>query len=127
MRRVLFALFLPLLIICIDSCCKAGTGGKATLNISVITTNGPVKGATVYVKYNAGAAPGPTNVGYDDNKTCTNTNNLVSFTGLECGSYYFYAQGFDSIGHVPVYGGGPITIKHSDRNNTQSKTMNITF
>jgi len=125
-------LILNLVIVCcavlvISACCKAGTGGNATVTCNAMLNGKPVKGVTIYIEYGSSKAPNSGIGGFDAHKTADPTSNSVTFTGLKCGTYYFYALGYDSIVGVPVSGGGPFSLLHKDRNKSQSNTMNVSY
>lgn len=112
----------------LGACCKAGSGGNATVNVSVYDANShPIQNVTVYVKYGQSTAPSATTSGYDDHKQSSGYGNTVSFTGLKCGTYYFYAIGYDSAVKLPITGGGPYSLKHSNRNKTERASLSISY
>lgn len=110
MRSILAFLFPALLVL---SCTKAGTGGKAKLNIHVIheSTGLVVSNAEVYIKYNATDAPGPNDSGYDAKQVADNSGKTV-FEELRRGSYYLYAEGLDTATGTITKGGIAFDIRN---------------
>jgi hypothetical protein len=108
------------------SCCKGGSGGDAKIVCTVLHHVKPIPGATVYIKYNATELPGLSPSNYDASITASANSNMVTFSGLKCGNYYLYGVGYDTSLKLPVTGGIGITIKHSDREHTESTTVPVT-
>lgn len=101
-------------------------GGKASINISVLSdSKNPIYGAMVYIKYGQSKPPGNIS-GFDAKIQCPANGNSVSFTGLNCGTYYLFATGYDSVLNSPISGGSPISILHKNRNKAMTTNMYIT-
>lgn len=126
MKKLMFLSLLAVMaVILFYGCCKAGKGGNATLNVSVLSdSKNPIYGTTVYIKYGQSTAPANIN-GFDAKLQPSAGSNTVSFTSLKCGTYYLYATGYDSVLKSPVAGGAPLSILHKDRNKTTSTNMYI--
>lgn len=95
-----------LIVIMLASCEKAGTGGKAQLNVHVMrkSTETAVPEATVYIKYNANEFPGDSPGNYDASVT-TDKAGYVEFNGLRRGNYYLYATSLDTATGIETSGG----------------------
>jgi hypothetical protein len=107
----------------ITSCCKPGLGGNVTL-IAYPTHHGTkVKWDTIYIKYKATTFPGSSQSDYDTKFIGNPNDTTVICNGLECGQYYFFARGYDSLRVFYVGGGLSVSIAHKDRNET--KLLNI--
>jgi hypothetical protein len=126
MNKYLLAFLLLPAILILNSCCKGGSGGKATLNCSVFHHTKPIVGATVYIKYNATEFPGTDPSSYSDHQTASGASNTITFTGLNCGDYFLYGVGYDSSLMVPVTGGIHFQIKYSDRKHTETTNVPVT-
>jgi hypothetical protein len=130
--KFIFIALIGFLIASIYSCTKAGTGGNATVVAKVYNTdNGsaPVNGATIYIKYGQSTPPSANNTGYDDHKVAAANSNSVTFTGLQQGTYYFYAEGNagTTTSPQPVSGGGPFSLTHANRNGTSTATIGVAY
>jgi hypothetical protein len=110
------------------SCCKGGTGGKATIVCHVVNANtgAAVNNAIVYVYYGSSTPP-PSISKFDANKNTPVNGNSVTFSGLKCGSYYLYATAYDSAVSLPLHGGGPYSLLHSNRNKTGNATISVSY
>jgi hypothetical protein len=76
-----------------------------------------IPGATVYVKYNSKEFPGTDVSMYDASKVSGASGHGAGhahFEGLEAGSHYFYAVGYDSTILDDVMGGIGLEIKNSE-------------
>lgn len=95
-----------LIVIAFASCNKAGTGGKAQLNVHVMRkkTETAVPKATVYIKYDANEYPGDSPGNYDASVT-TDNGGYVEFPGLRRGNYYLYATSLDTATGIVTSGG----------------------
>jgi hypothetical protein len=93
------------------SCTKAGTGGKVEVACFPQHHEKAIKGATVYVKFNAKDFPGTDITKYDLAVAGEENEDHVHVEDLKKGSYYFYAVGYDSTISQTVYGGILIKIK----------------
>ena len=131
--KFIFILILAVFVFGQYGCTKAGTGGNATVVCYVFNTdnNGaPVNGAMVYIKYGQSTPPSGNNTGYDDHKQANANTNSVSFTGLEPGTYYLYAEGTVSNGGTstaPVSGGNPFSLTHAHRNGSSNASIYVSF
>lgn len=112
-------IFRYILLLCValtfTTCYKAGTGGKASLNIHVFNGNEIVPYATVYVKYNASTWPG-TNASYHNEAVCDHSG-FALFNKLKKGDYYFYATKYDTASGAFLEGGAfaPITNRKGEQ------------
>lgn len=129
MKRILFFLA-PLIILggILYSCCKAGTGGKASIVCRVYntTTGGNGNNSTVYIYYGSSKPPASLDK-FDAHKSTGLNSNTVTFTNMKCGTYYLYATGYDSIVSLPLKGGGPFSLTHSNRNKTENATISVSY
>jgi hypothetical protein len=112
--------------IALNSCCKGGSGGNATLICSVTHHSKGIPGSTVYIKYNAKDFPGTSPSSYDAHYTAAPNSNTVTIPGLNCGDYFLYGAGFDSSIMQPVSGGLHYQIKYSERKKQESVTVAVT-
>src|SRR3989304_4643547 len=103
-----FSVLLPGILFLL-SCHRGGTGGDATITLSVKHHTLPIPGSTVYVKYGSSVFPGGDPSNYDDSKI-TDANGGAVFPGLLNGKYYFYGGGYDSTGNFPVDGGMKLRV-----------------
>jgi hypothetical protein len=78
------------------SCRKAGTGGKAKINVHLQDNGNLVPFGVVKVRYGVNSFPG-TNGDYDDTDTASHAG-LSVFEGLRKGDYYFYSYFTDTSG-----------------------------
>ena len=100
------------------TCCrKNDTGGDASIIIHTAHHESNVKGATVYVKFDAWEMPADIAANYDLKVTAEQDGDHIHITGLRYGNYYLYAVGYDSTTSQNVYGGVPVTIAWKERNN----------
>lgn len=100
--------FLIGLAISLLACYKAGTGGKAKLNIHVFNGQEIVPYSTIYIRYNADKYPG-SNASYDDEKLGDHTG-LAFFDKLKKGDYYIYATKYDTASMTTFEGGAYAAI-----------------
>jgi hypothetical protein len=127
-QKIIFSFLLLCSVVFLYACCKAGTGGKATINCHVVNTNtgGSVNNTIVYVYYGSSKPPATLDK-FDDHKSTGVNGSTVSFTGMKCGTYYLYAVGYDSAATLPLKGGGPFSLLHSQRNKTESATISVSY
>jgi hypothetical protein len=97
------------------SCKKGDTGGDATIAGHVKHHSTPIKGATVYVKFDEQELPSDPTNNYDLKIVGEANEDHVHIEGLRYGKYYLYAVGFDSTIMQTVTGGVPVKIKWSER------------
>jgi len=98
----------------IIACKKNGIGGETTIAAFPAHHGKSIKGATMYVKFDAKDLP--ENLADFDLKIVGEPKeDHVHIEGLRAGNYYIYAVGYDSIGGYPVFGGTATTIKWSER------------
>jgi hypothetical protein len=126
MKKIFSILLFLSFVLNLGSCCKGGTGGKASLNCTVFHHAKPIPAATVYIKYNASDFPGADPSAYDSHITSSNTSNQVIFDNLHCGDYYLYGVGYDSALMLPVTGGIHYQIKYSDRTHAEFTAVPVT-
>jgi hypothetical protein len=110
------------------SCCKAGTGGNATVICHVVNANtgAPVNNVTVYVAYGTSKAPATLDK-FNDHKPTGTNGSTATFSNLKCGTYFLYAVGYDSAVSLPIKGGGPYSLLHANRNKTENATISISY
>lgn len=100
----------------ISSCKKDDTGGDAEIHAKIFHGSTPMIGTTtLYVKFGAETEPSEPTTNYDLKLTGEADDNHVHVEGLRPGSYYLYAEAFDSTLMVPVKGGVATTIKWGER------------
>jgi hypothetical protein len=117
-KGILFSIILLSFVVVFSSCkkkCSAGSGGSLTIVLSPQHHGRPINNLTfwpdtVWVKYNTQDAPSSLSA-YDAHFVGVPGTNTVRLTGLQCGDYYFFATGNDSLWAAPnnthVTGGLP--------------------
>jgi len=127
-RKLIFIFLLAGLVIALYSCCKAGTGGNATLVCHVVNVNtgANANNTTVYIYYGSSKPPASISK-FDASKKTAVNGNTVTFTGMKCGTYYLYAVGYDSLAAIPLKGGGPYSLLYSNRNKSENATISISY
>jgi hypothetical protein len=128
-----FSLFL-IAVLFITSCtsckeddCNAGSGGGLNVAAKMIHHTREIKGCTVYVKYNTQDFPGEAASNYDITFKANDTTSIAYLRGLNCGDYYIYAVGIDSLLTPPnnvVKGGIPFST--AQKVGTQSINLYVT-
>ena len=79
-----------------DNCIEGRTGGLTIVTRMVHHTR-PIKGCRVFVKYNATEFPGDDTTKYDYAFGSASDSPYATVDSLNCGSYYIYAIGIDSL------------------------------
>ena len=130
--KFIFIALLGIFVLSQYGCTKAGLGGNATVVCYVFNTdnNGAaVNGATVYIKYGQSTAPSANNTGYDDHKQAAANSNSVTFTGLEPGTYFLYAEGNTgtTTSPQPVSGGNAFSLTHAHRNGSSNASIYVSY
>jgi hypothetical protein len=127
-QKIVFFFGLLALAAVFNSCCKSGLGGNATVICHVIDANTGknLNNTIVYIYYGSSKPPASISK-FDDSKNTGLNNNTVTFTGLKCGTYYLYAAGYDSTVSLPLKGGGPFSLLHSNRNKTVNTTISVSY
>jgi len=77
--------------------CNEGRNGERTLYMKMIHHTRPIKGARVFIKYNATEFPGTDTTRYDYAVSAAVDSPIASIDSLACGNYYVYAVGIDSL------------------------------
>ena len=129
MKQTLFFIMLTVILIGVMySCCKAGTGGKASIVCHVKNTNTGAgsNNSTVYIYYGSSKPPASLDK-FDAHQSTGVNSSTVTFTGMKCGTYYLYAIGYDSLVSLPLKGGGPFSLRHSNRNKTENATISVSY
>jgi hypothetical protein len=119
--------FISILAISLFSCKKAGTGGDATLALTIkhhtdLISNLSYYRDSVFVKFNAEELPENPTTNYDLLVVGEVGEDHVHIEGLKTGKYYIYCTGLDTNGlgtndDQRVVGGLAVRIKHSERKN----------
>src|ERR1700745_504499 len=127
-QRIIFFIVMAGLGVILHACCKAGIGGKATIICHVVDANtgAAINNTTVYVYYGSSTPPATLDK-FNDHKNTDVHGNTVNFTGMKCGTYYLYAIGYDSAVSLPLKGGGPYSLLHSNRNKTGTATISVSY
>jgi len=99
----------------IASCKKGDTGGDAVVVGFPKHHTTPIKGATIYVKFDATEMPSDPTNNYDLKIVGESNEDHVHIEGLRYGNYYLHTEGYDSTVMAPVHGGYPLKIKWSQR------------
>jgi hypothetical protein len=124
---VLFTLLITSFDSCKEEDCKAGSGGGLTVAAKIIHHTREIKGCTVYVKFNTQDFPDTSLSNYDLSFKANDTTSVAYLRGLNCGDYYFYAMGIDSLLTPPnnvVKGGMPFST--AQKEGTQSINLYVT-
>ncbi|MBK7965484.1 MAG: hypothetical protein IPK10_09470 [Bacteroidetes bacterium] len=77
--------------------CPEGRTGQLTMVFKMLHHSRPIPGCRVFIKYSASEFPGTDTTKYDYAVTAENTSAYASIDSLNCGSYYVYAIGIDSL------------------------------
>lgn len=112
---------------CKEDDCKAGSGGSLTVAAKMIHHTREIKGCTVYVKFNTQDFPGASPANYDLTFKANDSTSIAYLRGLNCGNYYLYAVGIDSLILPPnnvVKGGIPFST--SQKEGTQNINLYVT-
>ena len=80
----------------VDSC-PEGRTGALQLSATMIHHSRPIKGCDLYIKYNATEFPGEDTSLYDYHVTAPGNSAVAVIDSLNCGNYYLYAIGIDSL------------------------------
>lgn len=115
MKRLNVIIVIILISFVGSSCKKNGTNGDATIVAFPQHHSKPIFGGTVYVKFNAKDLPSNPTKNYDLKIVGDPKEEHVHIKGLLWGDYYLYAEGYDTLIHLPVKGGLAIQIKWGDR------------
>jgi hypothetical protein len=128
MKRLFLLVVMAGIATAFYSCCKAGTGGKATVICHVVNANtgAPVNNMTIYVAYGTSRAP-VTLDKFNEHKPTGTTGSTATFSNLKCGTYFLYAVGYDSAVSLPIKGGGPYSLLHANRNKTEDATISVSY
>lgn len=112
MKRILIA---ALAFSMLAGCKKSSTGGDVTIAAFPKHHSVPIKGATVYVKFDATELPADPTNNYDLKINGESNEAHVHIEGLRYGKYFLYAVGYDSTISAPVMGGVKISVKWKER------------
>lgn len=77
--------------------CAEGRTGELQLSATMIHHTRPIKGCKLFIKYNATEFPGEDTSLYDFHVTAPNNSAVAVIDSLNCGNYYLYAVGIDSL------------------------------
>lgn len=115
MKNILRFSALIFAVAVIASCKKGDTGGDATIAASPKHHGTHIKGATLYIKFDATDLPSNPSTNYDLKIVGESDEDHIHVGGLRYGKYYLYVEGFDSTNMMPVKGGVAVKIKWSER------------
>ncbi len=104
--------------------CPEGRTGQLKIIATMVHHTRPIKGCSVFVKYNATEFPGTDTSKYDYRVKAGNDTAVAVIDSLNCGSYYIYAVGIDSLldpANWIVKGGLP----YSTSNKTGTVNLNV--
>lgn len=107
--------------------CESGPGGKVDLAVNVLHHDSLIPGAVVYIKYNQTEFPGTDPSKYSTvamTGTSGQETGHVHLEDMNCGRYYFYAEGYDANVNDSVFGGIPVTI--TQREGTYTVNIPVT-
>src|SRR5687767_1250607 len=121
----LFSL-LAIVIAAAGSCKKGDTGGDATIDAIPMHHSTRIKGATLYIKFDAKELPANPTSDYDMKLVGANDEDHILAEGLRYGHYYLYCEGFDSTIMAPVKGGVAVKIKWGQRKDEIDVTVPVT-
>ncbi len=120
MKKIIILLSALAIILYISSCskpnkCNAGTGGSVSFDLIPQHHGKPVPNRAAYldsafIKFNATDFPGASPSSYDL-VVQGNVGDLdIKVGGMQCGQYYIYMTGFDTVFHARVVGGTPVNF-----------------
>lgn len=115
MKTIVFVLTFYTSTLFFTSCKKNDTGGDASLIIHTAHHNSDVKGATVYVKFDARELPPDITSNYDLKVTAGPDEDSLHIMDLRYGNYFLYAVGYDSTISQSVIGGVSVEISWKER------------
>jgi hypothetical protein len=131
MKNPVFIFVAFFFVLTFPACKKAGTGGKATLIVSlkhheeaVVSTSAYLD--TVYVKFNTEELPSDPTHNYDALFVGTPGTNQVTCADLKTGKYYLYGTGFDTTENIRVTGGMAYQVKYKERKKEVSVDLHVT-
>ncbi|CAN5166910.1 hypothetical protein BH09BAC5_BH09BAC5_13910 [soil metagenome] len=104
-------------VLALTACKKNNIGGDVTIAAFPKHHSVPIKGATIYIKFDAKDLPSDPTNNYDLKIVGESNEEHVHIEGLRYGKYYLYAVGFDSTIMAPVMGGTPLKIQWKERKN----------
>ena len=108
-----------ILLISFASCRKEGLDGNTTLVAFPQHHGKMIKGATVYVKFDATELPSNPTTNFDAKFIGEANEDHVHLKNLKWGNYFLYAVGYDSTIAQGVRGGIAKQIKYSERDETE--------
>lgn len=126
MKNIFFLTMIAAMIVIVPACKKNDTGGKATIAAFPKHHDRAIKGATVYVKFDAEEMPSDITTHYDLKITGEANEDHVHIEDLRYGHYYLYAVGYDSTIMQPVLGGIGVKIKWSERKDEMDVNIPVT-
>jgi hypothetical protein len=129
MKKIAISFLFLLILNCVVSCNKAGTGGDAEVSATIMHHERAIPGATLYVKFNAKDFPGEDVSKYDIVQVTGTAGHSIGHThvkDLKQGYYFFYGVGYDSSIQQTVTGGVGIHIKYSQRKKEIDLTVPVT-
>ncbi|MBK9638462.1 MAG: hypothetical protein IPO63_11865 [Bacteroidetes bacterium] len=77
--------------------CSEGRTGQLTMMFKMVHHSRPIPGCRVFIKYNPCEFPGPDTTKYDYAVSAEWNSAYASIDSLNCGRYYVYAIGIDSL------------------------------
>lgn len=77
--------------------CPEGRTGELTMVFKMLHHTRPIPGCRVFIKYNTSEFPGPDTTKYDYAVSAETTSAYASIDSLNCGRYFVYAIGIDSL------------------------------
>lgn len=77
--------------------CPEGRTGQLTMVFKLVHHTRPIPGCRVFLKYSAGEFPGADTTKYDYAVSAASNSAYASIDSLNCGTYYVYAVGIDSL------------------------------
>lgn len=125
-KKLIITILLTGSIALISSCKKDDTGGDAEIHAKIFRGLTPIVGTTtLYVKFGAKTEPVELTTNYDLKLSGEPDDNHVHVEDLCPGSYYLYAEAFDSTQMIPVSGGVAITIKWAERKKMKEVSIQV--
>ncbi|MES2565379.1 MAG: hypothetical protein V4565_00835 [Bacteroidota bacterium] len=115
MKHIIKIFALAIIALLTNSCKKSSTGGDATVVAFPKHHGTPIKGATIYIKFNAKDLPSDPTSNYDLKVVGEENEDHVHIKGLRYGQYYLYAVGYDESISETVVGGMALAIKYKQR------------
>jgi hypothetical protein len=100
--------------------CVAGSGGSVSIVVYAKHGNSTIPNYfthpdTAFIKFGTKIFPGSKPSNYDIFFVGESAEDHIHCMGLKCGDYFIYRTAWDSVHHVTLYGGSPISFLETDQ------------